>query len=126
MPFLGGHHSGVEKCPWENERCVEYACREDFTITDSTPTIYLVTQEDCINCPAAKAVVEEAFADSVVNIETVDLNAMDPDLEFRLLENQVFIASTPSIIVETSGSLRMLYSGTIPEVEKIRSEVGVN
>ena len=102
------------------------ACREDFNISDSTPTIYLVTQENCINCPAAKAVVEEAFADSVVNVETVDLNSMDPDLEFRLLEHQVFIASTPSIIVESNGSLRMLYSGTVPSVEKIRSELGVN
>ena len=102
------------------------ACREDFAITDSTPTIYLVTQENCINCPAAKAVVEEAFADSVVNVETVDLDSMDPDLEFRLLENQVFIASTPSIIVESNGSLRMLYSGTVPSVDDIRSELGVN
>jgi len=30
VPFLGGHHSGVEECPWENERCVEYACREEI------------------------------------------------------------------------------------------------
>ncbi len=99
-------------------------CREENTI--STPTIYLVTQENCINCPAAKAVVEEAFAGSTVNVETVDLPTIDSDLEFRLLENQVFISSTPSIIVEKNGVLKMLYSGSVPTVEDIRSKLGVN
>ncbi|MHA1576428.1 MAG: hypothetical protein ACTSU3_03620 [Candidatus Thorarchaeota archaeon] len=70
--------------------------------------------------------MEEAFAGSVVNVETVDLSEMDPDLEFRLLENQVFIASTPSIVVESNGALRMLYSGTVPSVDEIRNDVGVN
>ena len=98
--------------------------REEYAI--SSPTIYLITQENCINCPAAKAVVEEAFTGSIVNVETVDLPTIDPDLEFRLLENQVFISSTPSIIVEKNGVLQMLYSGTIPSVEEIRSILGVS
>lgn len=98
--------------------------REENTI--STPTVYLITQENCINCPAAKAVVEEAFAGSIVNVETVDLSTIDPDLEFRLLENQVFISSTPSIIVENNGTLQMLYSGSVPSVEEIRSILGVS
>ena len=51
---------------------------------------------------------------------------MDPDLEFRLLENQVFIASTPSIILENNGTLKMLYSGAVPTVEDVRRELGVN
>ncbi|UCE09746.1 MAG: hypothetical protein JSW61_12355 [Candidatus Thorarchaeota archaeon] len=88
--------------------------------------MYLITQENCINCPAAKAVVEEAVAGSEVSFHTVDLNRMDPDFEFLLLENQVFIASTPSIIIENNGKLRMLSSGEVPTIEGVRSAVEVN
>ena len=90
---------------------------------DTTPTIYLFTQDGCANCPAAKAVIQEAFEGSNVNCETVDLQAMDPDFEFKLLEHQVFIASTPSIMIENGGKLRLLYSGDVPTVEQIRREV---
>ena len=90
---------------------------------DIPPTIYLFTQDGCVNCPAAKAVIQEAFEDTNINLETIDLQAMDPDFEFKLLEHQVFIASTPSIIIERGGNLRLLYSGEVPSVEQIRREV---
>ncbi len=56
----------------------------------------------------------------------VDLDEMDPDFEFRLLENQVFVASTPSIIVENNGTLKLLYSGVVPTVEGVRKAVGAS
>ena len=88
------------------------------------PTIYLFTQDNCVNCPAAKAVVNEAFDGSdSVQVKTVDLNQMDPDFEFKLLENQIFIASTPSIILENNGAMKLLYSGQIPDIDDIRREV---
>ena len=88
------------------------------------PTIYLVTQDNCVNCPAAKAVVNEAFEGSdSVQVKTVDLNQMDPDFEFKLLENQIFIASTPSIILENNGSMKLLYAGKVPDIDDIRREV---
>ncbi|MFW9974361.1 MAG: thioredoxin family protein [Candidatus Thorarchaeota archaeon] len=90
---------------------------------DAAPIIYLFTQDGCANCPAAKAVIQEAFDGSNVKLETIDLKAMDPDFEFKLLENQLFIASTPSIIIENGGKLRLLYSGEVPSVEEIRREV---
>ncbi len=90
---------------------------------DISPTIYLFTQDGCANCPAAKAVIQEAFDGTNVNWDTIDLQAMDPDFEFKLLENQVFIASTPSIIIENGGELRLLYSGEVPSVDEIRKEV---
>jgi hypothetical protein len=84
----------------------------------------LFTQDNCANCPAAKAVINEAFDGSnKVNVETVDLQLMDPDFEFKLLEHQVFIASTPSIMIENGGKLRLLYSGEVPSVDAIREEV---
>ena len=89
-------------------------------------TVYLITQDNCVNCPAAKAVVEEALLNSEITVETIDLLKMDPDFEFRLLENQVFIASTPSILVETKGNLKMLYSGAVPSVDDVREQLGVN
>ena len=90
---------------------------------DTTPTIYLFTQDGCANCPAAKAVIQEAFEGTDVKMETIDLQAMDPNFEFKLLEQQLFIASTPSIIVENGGNLRLLNSGDVPTVEQIRREV---
>ena len=88
------------------------------------PTLYLFTQDNCANCPAAKAVINEAFdGTDTVKIETVDLQKIDPDFEFKLLEHQVFIASTPSIMIENGGKLRLLYSGEVPSVEAIREEV---
>ncbi|MHA1772096.1 MAG: thioredoxin family protein [Candidatus Thorarchaeota archaeon] len=89
------------------------------------PTVYVVTQENCPNCPAAKMIVQEALSNTPVKVEIVDLNNMDPDFEFRLLEEQVFVASTPTIIVEHDGALRLLYSGEIPTHEGIRSAVEV-
>ncbi|MHA2026236.1 MAG: thioredoxin family protein [Candidatus Thorarchaeota archaeon] len=84
----------------------------------------MFTQDNCANCPAAKAVINEAFDGSnKVNVETVDLQLMDPDFEFKLLEHQVFIASTPSIMIENGGKLRLLYSGEVPSVDAIREEV---
>ncbi len=90
-----------------------------------TPTVYVVTQENCPNCPAAKMVVQEALDGYPVRIEIVDLNNMDPDFEFRLLEEQVFVASTPSVIVENNGSLKLLYSGEVPTIDGIRSAIEV-
>ena len=88
------------------------------------PTLYLFTQDACVNCPAAKAVVDEAFEGSdSVQVKTVDLKKMDPDFEFLLLEHQIFISSTPSIIVENNGIMKLLYSGQVPDVDTIRKEV---
>jgi hypothetical protein len=88
------------------------------------PTLYLFTQDNCVNCPAAKAVVSEAFDGSdSVQVKTMDLNHIDPDFEFKLLEHQIFIASTPSIILENNGNLKLLYSGQIPDIDDIRREV---
>ncbi len=87
-------------------------------------TLYVVTQENCTNCPAAKAIVKEAIEGTPVPMHEVELQAMDPDFEFRLLESQIFIASTPSIILSRGESLKLLYSGSLPSVEEIRTVIG--
>ncbi len=88
---------------------------------DVTPfRLYLVTQPQCPRCPAAKAVVEEAIQGTDIPLKIVNLQEMDPDFEFRLLEEQVFIASTPTILIENSGRLRVLTRGVVPSIEKIR------
>ncbi len=91
-----------------------------------TTILYLITQKDCAKCPAAKMVVEEALRETSIPVQIVDLETMDPDFEFRLLEEQVFIASTPAVIVAKNDRMRLLYSGEIPTVEGIREAVGVN
>jgi glutaredoxin len=92
---------------------------------DTRQTVYLFTQPSCANCPAAKMVLSEALQGTNIQLKTVDLQSMDPDLEFRLLEEQVFIASTPSVIVEDGHGLRLLYSGQVPSVEDVRQKLGV-
>ncbi|MGD9382051.1 MAG: thioredoxin family protein [Candidatus Thorarchaeota archaeon] len=96
---------------------------EDKT-TDSA--LYVFTQEDCVNCPAAKLVVEEALVGTGYPMRVVDLTEVDEDLDFRMLESQIFIASTPSIVLENQGSLKLLYSGKVPTVEEVRKSLGVN
>ncbi|MHA2142262.1 MAG: hypothetical protein ACXADC_04305 [Candidatus Thorarchaeota archaeon] len=94
------------------------------TTTDST--LYIFTQEDCADCPAAKLVVEEALVGTGYPMRVVDLKQVDEELDFRMLENQIFIASTPSIVFENQGSLKLLYSGEVPTVEEVRKSLGVN
>ncbi len=95
--------------------------REDLAIK---PILYLFTQDNCANCPAAKAAINEAFdVSDIVSIETIDLQKVDPDFEFKLLENQIFISSTPAIIVANNSKMKLLYSGQIPDVDTIRQEV---
>jgi hypothetical protein len=96
---------------------------EDKT-TDSM--LYVFTQEDCANCPTAKLVVEEALAGTGYPMRVVDLKEVDEDLDFRMLESQIFISSTPSIVLENHGSLKLLYSGEVPTVEDVRKSLGVN
>jgi hypothetical protein len=79
-----------------------------------------------VDCPAAKAVVTEALDGSSIPLDIVDLKSINPDFEYKLLENQVFISSTPSIITENDGSLKLLYSGTVPDIEDFRDKIGVN
>ncbi|NHJ14417.1 MAG: hypothetical protein EAX95_12130 [Candidatus Thorarchaeota archaeon] len=88
-------------------------------------TLYLFTQEKCVNCPAAKAVVQEALEGTGIPVKVVDLLDVDEDLDFRMLESQIFIASTPSIVLENEGSLKLLYSGVVPSVEDVRKSLGV-
>ena len=68
--------------------------------------------------------MNEAFSDTQdVILETINLETMDPDFEFKLLEQQLFITSTPSIIIENGGKLRLLSSGKVLSVDGIREEV---
>ncbi len=91
-----------------------------------TTVVYLITQKNCARCPAAKMVLEEALMGTDIPTRIVDLEKMDPDFEFKLLEEQVFIASTPTVIIARDGSMRVLYSGEVPTVEGIRDAVRVN
>ncbi|MFW9889629.1 MAG: thioredoxin family protein [Candidatus Thorarchaeota archaeon] len=91
----------------------------------SGSALYVFTKEDCANCPAAKLVVEEALMGTGFPMRVVDLAEVDEELDFRMLESQIFIASTPSIVLESQGSLTLLYSGEVPTVEQVRKSLGV-
>ncbi|MHA1962881.1 MAG: hypothetical protein ACW99U_22050, partial [Candidatus Thorarchaeota archaeon] len=40
--------------------------------------IYLITQDQCVDCPAAKAVVTEALDGSSIPLDIVDLKSINP------------------------------------------------
>lgn len=84
--------------------------------------VYIITQERCPSCPAAKAVVDEAISivGNGVTRKDIDLLQMNDDFEFRLLENQIFISSTPTILFEhDDGRLVQFSSGSVPDVDEI-------
>ena len=58
--------------------------------------IYLFTKQGCINCPAARMQLDELE----VKYQEIDIENMNEDLEFELLENQISIMSAPTILIK--------------------------
>lgn len=78
--------------------------------------LYLFTREGCVNCPAAKRVVEE-IGETVDDLHVIAVNADDigDDLQDELLENQLFIFSTPAVVIRNDNGLKMFSSGDVPD-----------
>jgi len=67
--------------------------------------IYLFTQVGCINCPAVKLALEEKKIDFI----EIDINSKKFDsIQFELLDNNIFIMTTPRIVIQENNKLRMV------------------
>lgn len=87
--------------------------------------IYVFTREKCPNCPAAKQVVKEAAADMNINVSIIDADSIDDDLQDELLENQVFVFSTPLVLIKNGeGEIRQFSVSSVPDFEELRTVLG--
>lgn len=77
--------------------------------------LLIFTQKNCPNCPAMKEIVFEVGKKLNIPIKLVDISNNVPEhLEFDLLQNQIYISATPSVIlVNEDDSMRELVLGEI-------------
>jgi glutaredoxin len=67
--------------------------------------IYLFTSKKCVDCPAVKAALKEKNIDYIeVDIESAKFDKM----QYDLLSNNIFIMTTPRIIVEENGKMSLV------------------
>lgn len=77
--------------------------------------LLVFTQKNCPKCPAMKEIAFEVGKKLKISVQLVDIsNDMSEHLEFDLLQNQIYIAATPSVIlVDENDSMRELVLGEI-------------
>jgi hypothetical protein len=82
-------------------------------------------REGCINCPAAKEVVREILDDETcrVSAEFINADEITLDLQYRLLEGQIFIFAVPTIVLEDEGKMTLISSGDVPTIAKLKRAV---
>lgn len=87
--------------------------------------LILFTREKCPKCPAAKEVVKEIAADMSVDVEAINADNIAEELEYELLENQLFVFSTPTVMIrDDKGKLKKFSTGEIPNPERLRITLG--
>nr|MDO8080560.1 conjugal transfer protein TraF [Candidatus Freyarchaeota archaeon] len=84
-------------------------------------TLLVFTQKNCPHCPAMKEIVFEVGRKLSIPVNLVDISDNLPEqLEFDLLQNQICISSTPSVIlVNEDDSMRELVLGEIVYNEEL-------
>ena len=82
--------------------------------------IYFLKRKECVNCPAVKSMLDELN----IKYKLIDADNISEDLQFKFLENQIFIYSTPSIVIEDDGKFELFSSGEIPKISKLKKEFG--
>ncbi len=87
--------------------------------------LLIFTQKNCPNCPAMKEIVFEVGKKLNIPIKLVDIsNNMPEDLEFDLLQNQIYISATPSVIlVNEDDSMGELVLGEIIYNEELERRI---
>lgn len=82
-------------------------------------------REGCYNCPAVEAIVRELLNDNTCSFSAEFINADDisNDLQFRLLENSLFVFSVPTLILDEDGKMILISSGDVPSIERVRKAV---
>ncbi|MEM3088884.1 MAG: conjugal transfer protein TraF, partial [Candidatus Bathyarchaeia archaeon] len=87
--------------------------------------LLVFTQMNCPNCPTMKKITLEVGKKLNIPVELVDItNSVPESLEFDLLQNQIYISSTPSVVlVNEDGSIRELVLGEIIYHEELERRI---
>jgi len=82
--------------------------------------IYLFFREGCPNCPAAEAIIDEIAAETGVKVVKVNADNISVDLEYKLLESQIFVFSTPVVVIEDEKGMVLHSAGTVPKYKMLK------
>ncbi|WXG40776.1 MAG: conjugal transfer protein TraF [Candidatus Freyarchaeum deiterrae] len=87
--------------------------------------LLVFTQKNCPNCPAMKEIVFEVGRKLSIPVKLVDISDHLPEqLEFDLLQNQIYISSTPSVIlVNEDDSMNELVLGEIVHYDELERRI---
>lgn len=77
-------------------------------ITPLYETLYLLTSEKCPRCLSAKMILEEISYKLGINLNIENIDNVNEDVNFNMLENQIFLTSTPSLIGERDGNMNVI------------------
>ncbi len=90
--------------------------------------LMIFTQKNCPNCPAMKEIAFEVGKKLNIPIHLVDISdSMPEQLEFDLLQKQIYIAATPSVIlVDEDDSMRELVLGEVIYNEELERRILLN
>ncbi|MEM1511296.1 MAG: hypothetical protein QXW47_01465 [Candidatus Jordarchaeales archaeon] len=83
--------------------------------------LLVFTQENCPNCPVAKKAAEKVSEELRIPLEIFDVTRLPEELEFELLQNQIYIASTPAIVAIEEGGMRLLVLGDPVSYEDLKN-----
>lgn len=91
----------------------------------NSKNLLVFTQKNCPNCPAMKEIVFEVGKKLEIPIKTIDISDNIPEnIELELLLNQIYISSTPSVIlVNEDGSMSELVLGEIVHNEELARRI---
>ncbi len=83
--------------------------------------LLVFTQENCPNCPVAKKAAEKVSEEFHIPLEVFDVTKLPEELEFELLQNQIYIASTPAIVAVGEDGMQLLVLGDPVSYEELRN-----
>lgn len=85
--------------------------------------LYLFKRDGCVNCPAAEKIVEELEKEMKdLDVIIVDAERIDSALEYELAHQQIFVFSTPTIILYSDRRRRYepFSFGVVPDIDELR------
>lgn len=85
--------------------------------------VYVFKRKECPNCPAAEAMVDEIGAETGVKVVKVNADNIGINLEYKLLEEQIFVFATPVIVLENENGMIMHSAGAVPKYNKLKRAV---
>ena len=83
----------------------------------------LFKRKGCSQCPAAEATVIEVLSENKYNValELIDADSIDKDLQYKLLNNQIFIIATPTLVYNEEDTYKVISVGRVPTIDEIKS-----